>query len=137
MVKDRTISVPIWSKNMISLFRKLGTKTKDGANQSAITTTSLIGATVAATLIASPAFAGGSGMPWEGPLQQVVDSFTGPVAQAGGVIAVTIFGLGVAFSESGSGLRRGVSILFGVAIAFAAASFFMGFFGFGGGAVIG
>jgi type IV secretion system protein TrbC len=122
---------------MISLFRKLGTKTKDGAKQSAITTTSLIGATVAATLIASPAFAGGSGMPWEGPLQQVVDSFTGPVAQAGGVIAVTIFGLGVAFSESGSGLRRGVSILFGVAIAFAAASFFMGFFGFGGGAVIG
>jgi TrbC/VIRB2 pilin len=61
---------------MISLFRKLGTKTKGGANQSAITTTSLIGATLAATLIASPAFAGGSGMPWEGPLQQVVDSFT-------------------------------------------------------------
>ena len=89
------------------------------------------------TLASSPALAGGSGMPWEGPLQQIVDSFTGPVAQAGGVIAVTIFGLGVAFSESGSGLRRGVSILFGVAIAFAAASFFMGFFGFGGGAVIG
>jgi type IV secretion system protein TrbC len=96
-----------------------------------------IGTTLAVSLMASPAFAGGSGMPWEGPLQQVVDSFTGPVAQAGGVIAVTIFGLGVAFSESGSGLRRGVSILFGVAIAFAAASFFMGFFGFGGGAVIG
>jgi type IV secretion system protein TrbC len=96
-----------------------------------------LGTGLAAIMIASPAFAGGSGMPWEGPLQQIVDSFTGPVAQAGGVIAVTIFGLGVAFSESGSGLRRGVSILFGVAIAFAAASFFMGFFGFGGGAVIG
>ena len=95
-------------------------------------------ATGAALALAStPAFAGGSGMPWEGPLPQIVDSFTGPVAQAGGVIAVTIFGLGVAFSESGSGLRRGVSILFGVAIAFAAASFFMGFFGFGGGATIG
>jgi type IV secretion system protein TrbC len=92
------------------------------------------GTGLAAILIASPALAGGSGMPWEGPLQQIVDSFTGPVAQAGGVIAVTIFGLGVAFSESGSGLRRGVSILFGVAIAFAAASFFIGF---GGGAVIG
>ena len=96
-----------------------------------------LGTALASTLAASPAFAGGSGMPWEGPLQQIVDSFTGPVAQAGGVIAVTIFGLGVAFAESGSGLRRGVSILFGVAIAFAAASFFMGFFGFGGGAVIG
>jgi len=88
-------------------------------------------------LLASPAFAGGSGMPWEGPLQQVVDSVTGPVAQAAGVIAVTIFGLGLAFSESGSGMRRGISILFGIAIAFSAASFFMGFFGFGGGAVIG
>jgi type IV secretion system protein TrbC len=88
-------------------------------------------------LAAGPAFAGGSGMPWEGPLQQIVDSFTGPVAQAGGVIAVTIFGLGVAFSEAGSGLRRGVSVLFGIAIAFAAASFFMGFFGFGGGATVG
>jgi type IV secretion system protein VirB2 len=88
-------------------------------------------------MVASPAFAGGSGMPWEGPLQQIVDSFTGPVAQAGGVIAVTIFGLGVAFSEAGSGLRRGVSVLFGIAIAFAAASFFMGFFGFGGGALVG
>jgi type IV secretion system protein VirB2 len=88
-------------------------------------------------LAATPALAGGSGMPWEGPLQQVVDSFTGPVAQAGGVIAVTVFGLGVAFSEGGSGMRRGVSILFGIAIAFAAASFFMGFFGFGGGATIG
>ena len=98
--------------------------------------TSLSAGLVLASL-ASPASAGGSGMPWEGPLQQVVNSLTGPVAQAGGVIAVTMFGLGVAFSESGSGLRRGVSILFGIAIAFAAASFFMGFFGFGGGATIG
>ena len=123
---------------MTSVVRKLNTNTKDGALQNVIKTSALIAAAgIAATLISSPALAGGSGMPWAGPLQQVVDSFTGPVAQAGGVIAVTIFGLGIAFSESGSGLRRGVSILFGVAIAFAAASFFMGFFGFGGGAVIG
>ena len=123
---------------MTSVTRKLNTNTKDGTLQSAIKTSALIAAaSIVASLISSPALAGGSGMPWEGPLQQVVDSFTGPVAQAGGVIAVTIFGLGIAFSESGSGLRRGVSILFGVAIAFAAASFFMGFFGFGGGAVIG
>jgi hypothetical protein len=45
-------------------------------------------ATGAALALAStPALAGGSGMPWEGPLQQIVDSFTGPVAQAGGVLA--------------------------------------------------
>jgi type IV secretion system protein TrbC len=123
---------------MNSVAKKLDIDTNYGAAYRATKPSPLFAAaSIAACLIASPAFAGGSGMPWEGPLQQIVDSFTGPVAQAGGVIAVTIFGLGVAFSESGSGLRRGVSILFGVAIAFAAASFFMGFFGFGGGAVIG
>ena len=90
-------------------------------------------AMTAALLIAAPAHAAGSGMPWETPLQAVVDSITGPVAQAAAVIAVTIFGLGLAFSESGSGMRRGLSILFGLAIAFAAASFFLDWFGFAGG----
>jgi type IV secretion system protein VirB2 len=76
-------------------------------------------------------------MPWETPLQAVVDSITGPVAQAAAVIAVTVFGLGLAFSENGSSMRRAISILFGLAIAFAAGSFFLDWFGFGGGAVIG
>jgi hypothetical protein len=31
---------------------------------------------------ATSAHAAGSGMPWEGPLEQVVDSITGPVARA-------------------------------------------------------
>lgn len=88
---------------------------------------------IAVALAATPAHAAGSGMPWETPLQAVVDSITGPVAQAAAVIAVTIFGLGLAFSESGSGMRRGLSILFGLAIAFAAASFFLDWFGFAGG----
>ena len=90
---------------------------------------------IAAVMVAaaSPAYATGSGMPWETPLQAVVDSITGPVAQAAAVVAVTIFGLGLAFSESGSGMRRGLSILFGLAIAFAAASFFLEWFGFAGG----
>lgn len=92
---------------------------------------------IAAALVAAPAHAAGSGMPWETPLQAVVDSITGPVAQAAAVIAVTVFGLGLAFSESGSSMRRAISILFGLAIAFAAASFFLDWFGFGGGAVIG
>lgn len=82
---------------------------------------------------APQAYAAGSGMPWETPLQAVVDSITGPVAQAAAVVAVTIFGLGLAFSENGSGMRRGLSILFGLAIAFAAASFFLDWFGFAGG----
>jgi len=85
---------------------------------------------------ASPAFAGGAGMPWEGPLQQIVESVTGPVVQAAAVIAVVIFGAGIAMSESGSGMRRGLGILFGLSIAFAASTFFLDFFGFAGGVEI-
>lgn len=88
-------------------------------------------------LIAPPAWAGGSGMPWEGPLQQIVDSVTGPVVQAAAVIAVVLFGAGVAMSEGGSSMRRGLGILFGLSIAFAASTFFVDFFGFAGGAEIG
>lgn len=88
-------------------------------------------------LVAGPALAAGTGMPWEGPLQQVVDSITGPVVQAAAVVAVVIFGAGVAMSEGGSSMRRGLGILFGISIAFAASTFFLGFFGFAGGAEIG
>ncbi len=90
-----------------------------------------------ALLTAGPAFAGGSGMPWEGPLQQVVQSITGPVVQAAAVVAVVVFGAGVAMSENGSSMRRGLSIIFGLCIAFAASTFFLDFFGFAGGAEIG
>jgi len=92
---------------------------------------------VCSLMIAGPALAGGSGMPWEGPLQQIVDSVTGPVVQAAAVIAVVLFGAGVAMSEGGSSMRRGLGILFGLSIAFAASTFFLDFFGFAGGAEIG
>ncbi|WP_312205196.1 MULTISPECIES: TrbC/VirB2 family protein [Brevundimonas] len=88
-------------------------------------------------LAAGAAVAGGSGMPWEGPIQQVVQSITGPVVQAAAVIAVVLFGIGVAMSESGSSMRRALGILFGLTIAFAASTFFLDFFGFAGGAEIG
>jgi type IV secretion system protein VirB2 len=93
--------------------------------------------TLCGLFAATPALAGGSGMPWEGPLQQIVESVTGPVVQFAAVCAVVMFGVGIAASESGSGLRRGVSILFGLSIAFAASTFFLDFFGFAGGAEIG
>ena len=95
------------------------------------------GVAALAGLIANPAHAAGSGMPWEGPLQQIVSSVTGPVVQAAAVIAVVIFGAGVAMSEGGSSMRRGLGILFGLSIAFAASTFFLDFFGFAGGTPIG
>lgn len=88
-------------------------------------------------MVATEAIAGGSGMPWEGPIQQIVQSITGPVVQAAAVIAVVIFGAGVAMSEGGSSMRRGLGILFGLSIAFAASTFFLDFFGFAGGLEIG
>lgn len=88
-------------------------------------------------LFAGHALAGGSGMPWEGPLQQIVESITGPVVQAAAVVAVVLFGAGVAMSENGSSMRRGLGILFGLSIAFAASTFFLEFFGFAGGMEIG
>jgi len=39
---------------------------------------------------ASPAYASGSGMPWEVPLLAVADSITGPVAQGAAVVAVIL-----------------------------------------------
>ncbi|WP_292079525.1 MULTISPECIES: TrbC/VirB2 family protein [Brevundimonas] len=60
---------------------------------------------------AGQALAGGSGMPWEGPLQQIVESITGPVVQAAAVVAVVLFGAGVAMSENGSSMRRGLAVL--------------------------
>ena len=63
----------------------------------------LFGAAMTCVLmLAGPALAGGSGMPWEGPLQQVVQSITGPVVQAAAVVAVVVFGAGIAMSENGS-----------------------------------
>jgi type IV secretion system protein TrbC len=87
--------------------------------------------------VAAPAFAGGTGMPWESPLQQIVQSITGPVVQAAAIVAVVLFGSGIAVSESGSAMRRGLGILFGLSIAFAASTFFLDFFGFAGGVEIG
>lgn len=101
------------------------------------TTAFRFGVAVLAASIASPARAAGSGMPWEGPLQQIVSSVTGPVVQAAAVIAVVIFGAGVAMSEGGSSMRRGLGILFGLSIALAASTFFLDFFGFAGGTPIG
>lgn len=80
------------------------------------------------------ALAAATGAPWEGPLAAIVNSITGPVAQAGGVVAVVSCGFGIAFSEGGSGLRKLLWVLFGLTIAFAAAAFFLPLFGFAGGA---
>ncbi len=87
-------------------------------------------------LMASPAFAAGSNMPWEQPLQQILDSVQGPVAKIMAVIVIIMTGLTLAFGDTSGGFRRLIQIVFGLSIAFAASSFFLTFFSFGGGALV-
>ena len=89
-----------------------------------------------AMLLPAPAFAAGTGMPWEQPLQQILDSVQGPVAKIIAVIIIISTGLALAFGETSGGFRKLIQIVFGLSIAFAASSFFLSFFSFGGGALI-
>src|SRR4051812_29014760 len=82
------------------------------------------------------AFAAGSNMPWEAPLQSVLDSVQGPVAKIVAVIIIIVTGLSLAFGDTSGGFRRLIQIVFGLSIAFAASSFFLTFFSFAGGAVV-
>ena len=99
-------------------------------------TNGFVGLAVALALLPSPAWAGGTGMPWEQPLQQVLESVQGPVAKIVAVIIIITTGLTLAFGETAGGFRRLIQIIFGLSIAFAASSFFLSFFSFGGGALV-
>ena len=97
-----------------------------------------ISTTVFATtyLTVGPAFAAGSNMPWEQPLNQILQSVEGPVAKIIAVIIIIVTGLSLAFGDTSGGFRRLIQIVFGLSIAFAASSFFLSFFSFGWGVVI-
>jgi len=88
------------------------------------------------TLLAAPAYAAGSDMPWEGPLQDLLDSIQGPVVRIFAVIIIAITGLTLAFGDSSGGFRKLIQVVFGLSIAFAATSFFLDFFGYAGGATV-
>ncbi|ARQ01049.1 MAG: TrbC/VIRB2 family protein [Rhizobiales bacterium] len=97
----------------------------------------LLTATIAiAAMSASTANAAGSSMPWEAPLQKILDSVEGPVAKIIAVIIIIVTGLTLAFGDTSGGFRRLIQIVFGLSIAFAASSFFLSFFSFGGGALL-
>jgi type IV secretion system protein VirB2 len=87
-------------------------------------------------LMTAPAYAAGSNMPWETPLNSILESVQGPVAKIVSVIIITVTGLSLAFGDTSGGFRKLVQIVFGLSIAFAASSFFLTFFSFGGGALV-
>jgi type IV secretion system protein VirB2 len=110
---------------MIHAFRR-------GARRAALLST----AVVVTLMTAGPAHAGGSSMPWEAPLQSILESIEGPVAKIIAVIVIIVTGLSLAFGDTSGGFRRLIQIVFGLSIAFAASSFFLTFFSFGGGALV-
>ncbi|WLD96302.1 TrbC/VirB2 family protein [Agrobacterium leguminum] len=98
--------------------------------------TALVSVVSVTLLAAAPAHASGSSMPWEEPLQQILESIEGPVAKIVAVIIIIATGLALAFGDTGGGFRKLIQIVFGLSIAFAASSFFLSFFSFGGGALV-
>ena len=98
-------------------------------------TGALVGGLIA-VMTDTAAHAAGSGMPWEAPLQRILESIEGPVAKVSAVVIIILTGLSLAFGDMGGGIRRLVQIVFGLSIAFAATSFFLTFFSFAGGALI-
>jgi type IV secretion system protein TrbC len=91
---------------------------------------------LACVIVTDAANAAGSGMPWEAPLQRILESIEGPVAKVVAVVIIIVTGLSLAFGDMGGGLRRLIQVVFGLSIAFAATSFFLSFFAFAGGALI-
>ena len=84
--------------------------------------------TLLSIVLAPAAHASGSSMPWEQPLQQILQSIEGPVAKILAVIIIIVTGLTLAFGDTSGGFRRLIQIVFVLSIAFAASSFFLSFF---------
>jgi len=76
------------------------------------------------------------GLPWEQPLDAISRSLQSPVAKAVGVIAIASTGLALAMGESGGVFRRLIQVVFGLSIAFAAATWGVSFLGLGSGMLL-
>lgn len=82
----------------------------------------LVLAAVLLLMVVEPAWATPTGpsMPWDAPLQTLLDNLQGTVARILVTVAVVITGLLFAFGESGGAFRRVFGIAFGAAIALSA-----------------
>ena len=77
-----------------------------------------------------------TGMPWEGPLSQLLKSLEGPMARVLGAASIIVLGLSLAFSEGGSIMKKALWVAMGLSIAFNATSWGLSFFGFSGGLLV-
>lgn len=109
----------------VSLTARLA-QLKDKARQTAA---ALVVATITAPAFASTPSSGGSGMPWEDPLNTILTSIQGPVARTFILIAIIATGIMMAFGEHGSGFKKIMGIAFGGSIVVGTVSFVSTLFG--------
>lgn len=77
--------------------------------------------------------AGGGGLPWEGPLQTVVNSLTGPVALAISILAMAAAGGALVFGgELGEFTRKIIMLVLAISFLVAGGAFMSTLFGVGG-----
>lgn len=86
---------------------------------------------VAGSASAAGATGGAGAMPWEGPLNAIADSLSGPVARAVAIIAIVGFGVTLALGLGGGAMRTVLGIGAGLSITAAAVSWGLPLFGFG------
>lgn len=80
--------------------------------------------------------AGVTGLPWEGPLQTLQLSLTGPVALAVSLIAITVSGAALIFGgEMNEFARRMIMVVLVIALIVGSAAFLGTLFGIGGAVV--
>ena len=80
-------------------------------------------ATVSINLMLAPAaHASGSSMPWEAPLQSILQSIEGPVAKIIAVIVIIATGLALAFGDTSGGFSPLIQIVYGLSNAIAAST---------------
>lgn len=87
-------------------------------------------------ILATGTMASATNMPWEGPLDKLLKSLTGPVARTVIILALAGTGGTLAFGETPSAIKRMLQIVFGATIIFAAGSWGPTFFGFTGSALL-
>ena len=95
-----------------------------------------VSVTVVSMMLPPAAYASGAAMRWEARLQSILESIEGPVAKIIAVMVIIITGLTLACGDTAGGARKVIQIVFGLSIAFAASSFFLSFFSFGGGVLV-
>ena len=79
--------------------------------------------------LASNANSSGGGMPWDAPLMTLLQSLQGPVVRFFIFTAVIVTGLGFAFGEQGSGFKKFMGVVFGIALVLGVSSFINNLFG--------